>query len=165
MSDRGEPGPPEVTFRSATLADLPVIVRMLADDPLAARREEVADPLPDAYHAAFEAIQADPNNTLLVAERVGQVVGVLQLTFMPSLTYRGGWRAQIEGVRVVRARRGEGIGQALMQEAIRRAEARGCRLVQLTTDKARPEALRFYERLGFQASHEGLKLRLGADGG
>lgn len=148
-------------FRAATEADLPAIVRMLADDPLGAARERVADPLPATYVRAFAAIAADPNNELLVADQGGGVVGVLQLTFLPSLTWQGRWRAMVEGVRVVAGARGSGVGQAMMEEAIRRARARGCGMVQLTTDKARPDAHRFYERLGFRATHEGMKLLLG----
>jgi len=147
-------------FRAATRQDLPEIVRMLADDPLGSRRERFEQPLPAAYVRAFEAIAADPNNELVVAEDAGELLGVLQLTFIPYLTHQGSWRALIEGVRVSSTRRGQGLGRALLQWAIARARERGCRLVQLTTDKARPDALRFYEGLGFQATHEGLKLDL-----
>jgi ribosomal protein S18 acetylase RimI-like enzyme len=131
---------------------------LLADDGLGAGRE---DPLKcEAYASAFEAIEEDPNQSLLVARLGSSVVGLLQLTFIPGLTYTGGWRAQIEGVRVARRARGGGVGQALVQAAIDRASRRGCCLVQLTTDARRPEALAFYEGLGFQPSHVGLKLRL-----
>lgn len=150
-----------VRFREATETDLPAIVRLLADDPLGATRERLADPLPPAYGRAFTAIAADPNHELLVADRDGEVLGVLQLTFLPSLTWQGSWRAMVEGVRVARAARGSGVGQAMLEEAIRRARARGCRMVQLTTDKTRADAHRFYERLGFRATHEGMKLLLG----
>ena len=110
---------------------------------------------------AFRAIDADPNNELVVACRGERVVGVLQLTYLPSLTYRGGWRALIEGVRVASGERSQGSGKALFEWAIARARERGCHMAQLTTDKARPDARRFYESLGFVASHEGMKLRLG----
>lgn len=150
----------ELTFRQVTLSDLPVIVEMLADDPLGAAREQLSHPLPNAYVSAFAAIDADPNNELTVACVAGRVVAVLQLTFIPYLTYQGGWRGLIEGVRVVQDYRSQGVGRQLIQWAIERAKARGCRMVQLTTDKTRPEALRFYERLGFQATHEGMKLLL-----
>lgn len=150
----------ELTFRPAERGDLPDMVRLLADDVLGARREEYVLPLPPAYGAAFEAIARDPNNELVVAERDGNVVGVLQLTFIPSLTYRGRSRALIEGVRVDASLRASGIGRQLFAWAIERARARGCHLVQLTSDKARPDAIRFYESLGFVASHEGLKLHL-----
>lgn len=148
-------------FRAAVSGDLPALVHMLANDPLGATRESAAEPLDERYHAAFGAIAADPNNELLIAEVDGTVAGMLQLTWLPSLTYRGSWRAQIEGVRVTEAVRGQGIGAALVGEAIERARARGCRLVQLTTDARRPDALRFYERLGFRTTHAGMKLDLG----
>ncbi len=148
------------TFRRARAADVPEIVRMLADDPLGAARERYASPLPDSYARAFHAIAQDPNNELVVACRGERVVGVLQLTFIPSLTYQGGWRTLIEGVRVDRDERSQGLGKALFEWAIARAAERGCHMVQLTTDKTRPEAKRFYEGLGFVTSHEGMKLHL-----
>jgi GNAT superfamily N-acetyltransferase len=120
----------------------------------------VTDPLPKAYTDAFAAITADPNHELLVADRDGAVIGVLQLSFVPSLTWQGRWRAMVEGVRVSAAARGGGVGRAMMEEAIRRARARGCHQLQLTTHKSRVDAHRFYERLGFRASHEGMKLAL-----
>lgn len=148
-------------FRLATAADLPSIVRLLADDALGAQRERLEDPLPAAYLAAFEAIARDANNEVVVAEdEQGAAVAVLQLTFTPHLTHQGGWRATIEGVRVDARLRGSGLGRRLMAWAIDRARVRGCHLVQLTTDKQRPEARRFYESLGFVASHEGMKLKL-----
>lgn len=149
-----------LSFRPAVRADLLPIVRLLAADPLGATREQVTEPLEPAYEAAFAAISGDPNNELLVAEQAGLLAGVLQLTYIPSLTYRGGWRAQIEGVRVASELRGRGVGRALLIEAIDRASRRGCRLVQLTTDNRRPDALRFYEQLGFKATHAGMKLPL-----
>jgi GNAT superfamily N-acetyltransferase len=150
----------QLAIRRATSADLPAIVHLLADDPLGAKREADIDPLPDSYRRAFEAIDRDPHQALVVVEHEpGAVVGVLQLTFIPSITYRGGWRAQIEGVRVAASHRAEGIGRRLFEWAIARAVERGCHMVQLTTDKARPDARRFYESLGFVASHEGMKLR------
>lgn len=152
--------PVEPQIRRALRADLDAIVRLLADDALGARREEYAVPLPDSYHAAFEAIDRDPNNELVVVELSGNVVGVLQLTYIPNITYRGSWRALIEGVRVDSALRSSGIGRKLFAWAIDRARCRGCHMVQLTSDKTRPEAIRFYEALGFVASHEGLKLHL-----
>ena len=149
------------TYRLATRDDLPSIVALLADDALGAARESNTSPLPPSYETAFSAIDADSNNELIVVERSGDgVVAVLQLTFIPNITYRGSWRALIEGVRVARHARGIGVGEQLMLWAIARARARGCLLLQLTTDKERPDAIRFYERLGFSASHEGMKLRL-----
>ena len=152
--------PESVRFRRAAREDVAAIVRMLADDPLGARRERYADPLPVEYLDAFAAIDADPNQLLAVAEIEATVVGVLQLTFIPGLTRLGMWRAQIEGVRVDSSRRGARLGEAMFTWAIEEARRRGCRLVQLTTDKSRPDAHRFYERLGFVASHEGMKLEL-----
>ena len=151
-----------IPFREARAEDLPRLVEMLADDTLGATRERFEDPLPAEYRAAFEAIAADPNQQLLVAERAGDVVGTLQLTFIPSITRLGAWRSQIEGVRVASEARGEGLGRALVEEALRRSRERGVKLVQLTTDKQRPDALRFYEDLGFTSTHEGLKLHLEA---
>lgn len=149
-----------LTFRRATRADLPSIVAMLADDDLGSHREAQAAQLPTSYYVAFEAIDADRNQELVIAERDGEVVGTLQLTFLPYLTYQGGWRAQIEAVRVASQYRNEGLGHELFVWAIARARARGCHLVQLTTDKRRHAARRFYEGLGFVASHEGMKLDL-----
>ena len=149
-----------LTFRAAARADLEAIVALLADDALGATREDPSVPLDPGYERAFASIASDPAHDLLIAERGEVLMGVLQLSVLPNLTYRGRPRAQIEGVRVSAAARGQGIGGALVEEAVRRAEAAGCHLVQLTTDKQRPEALRFYEGLGFVASHEGMKLRL-----
>ena len=151
---------PEVTFRRAWAEDVPAIVHLLADDPLGRTRERDETPLPESYGTAFAAIDADPNQELVVACRGPRVVGVLQLTYLPSLTYQGSWRAQIEGVRVDAAERSRGLGRALFEWAIARSRERGCALLQLTTDKTRPDARRFYEGLGFVASHEGMKLRL-----
>lgn len=148
-------------IRSAQLEDLPAIVALLADDPLGRQREQVADPLPDAYRRAFAAIDQDPRNLLVVAEDAGRIVGILQLTFIPSLTRLGTERAQIEGVRTAADRRGHGIGRELIEWAVQSARAQDCGLVQLTTDKQRLDALRFYEFLGFTASHLGMKLHLG----
>ncbi len=148
-------------IRSAELRDLPEIVRMLADDALGATREKYEEPLPDSYLKAFDAISQDPNNELVVVEgEHGRPVGVMQLTFTPYITHKGGWRATIEGVRVKSDMRGAGIGRDFFKWAIARAQVRGCRVVQLTTEKQRPEAKSFYESLGFVASHEGMKLSL-----
>jgi GNAT superfamily N-acetyltransferase len=151
---------PSLTFRRATRADVPLIVQMLADDPLGSKREKFSDPLPESYYAAFDAICADGKNELIIAESDGKLIGTLQLTFIPYLNYQGSWRALIESVHVVATMRNRGVGAALMQHAIQRAQERNCRIVQLTTDKLRPDAKRFYERLGFKASHEGMKLHL-----
>lgn len=147
-------------IREAREVDLPAIVRLLADDELGRARERVEEPPVPAYLAAFRAIDGDPRHELLVVELAGEVVATAQLSFLPGLSHQGTERAQIEAVRVASDRRGAGIGRALLEWMIRRAEARGCRLVQLTTDKRRPDARRFYESLGFAASHEGMKLPL-----
>ena len=147
-----------IDFRPAIRADVECIVTMLADDPLGAKREDTAKPLPQSYYDAFEHIDDDPNNELVVAECDGKVVGVLQLTYIPYFTYQGSWRALIEGLRVHKDHRAKGIGKELFTWAIERARIKPCKIVQLTSDKSRPEAIRFYESLGFKASHEGLKL-------
>jgi len=152
--------PDAITLRDAVYADLPAIVALLADDPIAASRETATDPLPPAYAAAFDAMTAQPGNAVILAEAGGTIAGCLQLTFIPGLTRTGMMRAQVEGVRVAGGWRGHGIGERLMQEAIRRSRQAGCGLVQLTTDQGRVDARRFYERLGFVASHLGMKLPL-----
>jgi ribosomal protein S18 acetylase RimI-like enzyme len=147
-------------IRPATRQDLDAIVGLLAKDPLGATRERAADPLPESYVRAFAEIESDSRQKLVVAELDGEIVGTLQLTIMPYLTYQGGTRAQIEAVRVAEHRRSEGIGARLIRWAIARAEERDCHLVQLTTDKSRADARRFYEELGFRSTHEGMKMWL-----
>ncbi len=147
-------------FREATEMDLAALVSMLADDALGALREDASLPISNDYRVAFDCIDEDPNNELIVVEQANQIIGMLQLTFIPYLTYQGSWRCLIEGVRVHRNNRGQGVGQAFFNWAIDRARQRGCSLVQLTSDKQRPDAIRFYESLGFVASHEGFKLSL-----
>jgi ribosomal protein S18 acetylase RimI-like enzyme len=149
-----------LTFREAVVNDLPYIVDMLVDDPLGATRERFEVPLPDSYFAAFEAINNNPANELIVATIDDRTVGVLQLTFIPNISYQGSWRALIEGVRVSAEYRGQGIGHELFRYAIGRAQEQGCHMVQLTMDKQRTDALRFYHSLGFKDTHEGLKLHL-----
>lgn len=149
-----------LSFRRATAQDVPQIVCMLADDPLGSQREQVGEPLSSTYYEAFHAIAADANNELVVAEAGHRVLATLQVTFIPYLTYQGSWRALIEGVRVSSSARGRGVGRALLEWAIAHAHERGCHMVQLTTDRSRPEAKHFYESLGFKASHEGMKLHL-----
>lgn len=151
-----------LTFRRAARADVLEVVRLLADDDFAAGRERFSGSVEDGYWRAFDAIDTDARQLLVVGEQDGQVVATLQLTFIPHLTYGGSERAQIEGVRVERSLRGTGIGGQLIEWAIDEARRRGCRLVQLTTNKQRTEARRFYERVGFVASHEGMKLDLHA---
>lgn len=147
----------EPEFRRARAEDVAAIVAMLADDELGASRERPGDP---AYAAAFAAIDADPNQLLLVAEVDGEVVGTLQLSFLPGLSRLGAWRGQIEAVRVSRHQRSGGLGQRMVEFAIAEFRRRGCGLVQLTTDASREHARRFYERLGFTPSHVGMKLSL-----
>jgi ribosomal protein S18 acetylase RimI-like enzyme len=150
----------QVTFRKAIEQDLPFIVALLADDELGSQREDISSPTNPAYVDAFAAIESDPNNLLLVVESQHQLVGMLQLTFIPYLTHIGTWRCLIEGVRIHSAHRGKGYGELMFQQAIELAREKGCKLVQLTSDKQRPDAIRFYEKLGFIASHEGFKLTL-----
>ena len=136
-------------FRQATREDLPEIVRMLVDDFLGATRERYENPLPKSYIKAFEEIEADKNNELIVAEINGEIVGTLQITFMPSISFQGGKRATVEAVRVDGKCRGMGIGKELMFWAIERAKQEGCHILQLTTNSDRTDAHRFYENLGF----------------
>jgi GNAT superfamily N-acetyltransferase len=136
------------------------IVALLADDPLGREREKAGPGLDAGYRDAFAAIDRDPNQLLVVAERGGRVIGVLQLSFIPGLTRRGMWRGQIEGVRVAESERGRGLGRAMLEWAIGECRERGCGLVQLTSDGRRPDAHRFYEGLGFRAMHRGYKLSL-----
>jgi len=149
-----------LSFRLACTEDFSELVRMLADDPLGSRREAWSTPVADDYAAAFAAIEADLNNELVVAVIDEVIVGMLQITFIPYLTYQGRWRALIEGVRISSGVRSQGVGAAMLQWAIERARFRNCVMVQLTTDRAREDALRFYERLGFVPSHHGMKLHL-----
>lgn len=150
----------EIVFRLARREDLPFIVRMLADDDLGSQRERFEEPLPDSYIKAFEQIENDPNHELIVAELNGEVIGTLHLIFIPSISYQGGLRAQVESVRVDREYQNRGIGSEMMKWAIERARGRDAHLVQLTTHKSREDAHRFYERLGFTKSHLGMKLSL-----
>ncbi|HWE88681.1 MAG TPA: GNAT family N-acetyltransferase [Pseudonocardiaceae bacterium] len=147
-----------MVIRRATGSDVPAIVALLADDELGAARESPDDLAP--YRRAFELIDADAGELLVVADRGGEIVGTLQLSLLPGLARQGALRAQIEAVRVARGERGNKLGQRLIRWAIDQARARGCALVQLTSDKTRTDAHRFYERLGFTASHEGFKLKL-----
>jgi len=146
-----------VEIDRATADDVPAIVAMLADDPLGAKRERPGDP---AYAEAFKEIDADPRQVLVVARDGAEVVGTLQLTFIPGLSRLGSTRALIEAVRVRSDQRGGGLGGRLIEWAIDTARERGAAMVQLTTDASRTDAHRFYERLGFVASHVGMKLML-----
>jgi len=148
-----------MALREARREDIRRIVEMLADDEVARGREDLSGDM-TAYQAAFDVIAADPNNTLYVWDQDGAVMGCLQLTFIPGMSYRGSWIAKVEGVRVDRSLRGTGVGEQMMQAVIAKARARGCKQLQLTTNKQRVDAQRFYKRLGFEASHEGMKLDL-----
>ncbi|MBT9188424.1 GNAT family N-acetyltransferase [Zobellia russellii] len=148
-------------IRKATESDLPAIVQLLANDKLGKLREDYKEPLPQKYYDAFNAINGDKNQELMVfVNETEQVIGTMQLSFIPYLTYQGGVRAQIEAVRVHEDYRSKGIGRQLFKWAIQRAGEKGAHVVQLTTDKKRPDALKFYQNLGFTASHEGMKFHL-----
>jgi GNAT superfamily N-acetyltransferase len=147
----------EISFRPAVAADVAAIVALLADDPLGASRERLEDPLPDCYRQAFAAIASSPFNELIVAELDGEVVGTLQLTWVPGLSRQGMTRAIIEAVRIAAHVRGRKLGEKLVRFAEARARERGAAMVQLTSDKSRLDAHRFYERLGYEGSHLGFK--------
>ncbi|MEU9643774.1 GNAT family N-acetyltransferase [Streptomyces sp. NPDC048188] len=148
----------DLEIRPTTVEDIPAVVAMLADDPLGAQRESPDDLAP--YRTAFERLSSDPNQHLVVAVRDGRVVGTLQLTIVPGLSRRGATRSIIEGVRIHGDERGSGLGTQLIEWAVDESRRQGCHLVQLTSDKTRTDAHRFYERLGFSASHTGFKLQL-----
>lgn len=158
---------PSTTCRTAVAADLGAIVALLADDRFGAARNPRLDAAMAAYQSAFADILADPNNGYVVMERADEtgarIVGCYQLTFIRGLSYTGGLRGQIESVRIGSDLRGQGLGYRMMEDAVARCRARGAVLVQLTTDVRREHTRRFYERLGFQASHHGMKLWLTAD--
>ncbi|MGI5469830.1 N-acetyltransferase family protein [Streptomyces sp. CA-132043] len=145
-------------IRRATEADIPAIVALLADDPLGATRESPDDPTP--YRTAYKRLADDPNQHLVVAEHDGRVVGTLQLTVIPGLSRRGATRSIVEGVRIHSDERGSGLGTRLMDWAVEESRALGVQLIQLTSDATRVDAHRFYERIGFEASHLGFKRQL-----
>jgi GNAT superfamily N-acetyltransferase len=152
---------PRVVLRTATGADLAALVDLIAADQLGATRDGVRDEADlAAYAAAFHSIDADPAHLLVVADLAGEIVGTMQLSFLPGMARRGALRAQIEAVRVAQSQRGSGLGAAMLGWAISEARRRGCALMQLTSDKSRTDAHRFYARLGFVATHEGMKLAL-----
>lgn len=146
------------TIREAHLGDLDQIITLLHDDELGQTREDASDI--SAYEKAFHAILSDPNHLILVIEEHKELLGCVQVSYLPNLTFKGSWRVQLEGVRINSNHRGRDLGKQLISEAIARATARGCKIVQLTTNSARPEAVKFYESLGFQGSHVGMKLYL-----
>ncbi|MFG3643426.1 GNAT family N-acetyltransferase [Micromonospora sp. NPDC047762] len=148
----------DVIFRVAVRADLPAVIALLADDVLGKARDFTE--VDEAYERAFADITGDPRNALIVAEQGGDLVGCLQITYIPGLGRHGAERSLIESVRVRSDRRGQGLGRQLMTWAVDQARERGCALVQLTTDKTREDAHRFYLGFGFVASHEGMKLAL-----
>ncbi|MEP3114214.1 GNAT family N-acetyltransferase [Nisaea sp.] len=147
-------------FRRAIEADLPAIIAMLADDELGRQREDTSVSVADCYRDAFKVISADKNQYLAVAEQEETVIGTLQLTFLPGLSHQGQWRGQIESVRISSAARGGGIGRQFLEWAIATCKEHGCSIIQLNSDKSRSDAIRFYESLGFAASHEGFKLKV-----
>lgn len=155
---RSLPAMSDLEIRPAALTDIPAIVAMLADDPLGAQRESPDDLTP--YGTAFRRLTKDPNQHLVVAVRAGRVVGTLQLTVVPGLSRRGSTRSVIEGVRVHAEERGSGLGTRLIEWAVDESRRHDCQLIQLTSDATRTDAHRFYERLGFTASHVGFKLTL-----
>ncbi|MEU8525382.1 GNAT family N-acetyltransferase [Streptomyces sp. NPDC048629] len=148
----------DLEIRPALRTDIPAVVAMLADDPLGALRESPDDLTP--YETAFERLAGDPHQHVVVAVRSGAVVGTLQLTIIPGLSRRGATRSIIEGVRIHSAERGSGLGTELIEWAIDESRRQNCQLVQLTSDATRTDAHRFYERLGFEASHLGFKMTL-----
>jgi GNAT superfamily N-acetyltransferase len=150
----------EVTFRIALESDLPAIVEMLADDHLGSAREKFELPLPEAYTKAFENISKDHNQELTVAEMKGEVCGTFQLSYIYGLSLQGALRMQVEAVRVSSKYRGHGLGTKFFEYIINRAKEKGHKVVQLTSNKQRPDAIRFYETLGFAATHEGMKMSL-----
>ncbi|WP_428929181.1 N-acetyltransferase family protein [Marinibacterium sp. SX1] len=150
----------DLTIRPARAADIPVLVALYADDDLGKLREETGAAPDQGYMEAFAAIDTDPNHVLAVGECDGRVVATLLLSFLPGLSRHGAWRAQVEAMRVARDLRGQGLGRQMIDWAVGQARARGCALVQLTSDQRRPEAHRFYEQAGFVPSHLGFKLRL-----
>ncbi|WP_100640642.1 GNAT family N-acetyltransferase [Alteromonas facilis] len=149
-----------LNYRPARTSDLRKLIELLANDPLGQNREDSTLPINPRYLRALEHIDNDSNNVLYVVEQGSILAGMLQLTFIPSLTHTGSWRCQLEGVRVHQDFRNRGIGSQMFEFAIQQAKDRGCSLVQLTSDKMRQEAKRFYESIGFTATHEGMKLKL-----
>jgi GNAT superfamily N-acetyltransferase len=150
----------EVAFRASTADDLPAIVALLDDDEQSKGREDARLPLDPRYHAAFESIESDPNQMHVVAELDGAVVGTMQLSFLPGIAFRGGWRGQIEAVRIASSLRGQGLGKQMIEWAVALFRERGCHMAQLTSISTRTDAHRFYEQMGWNKSHAGFKLKL-----
>lgn len=145
-------------LRDAVAEDLPAILAMLAEDTIPPNRE--TDPSDSRYRAAFEAIDADPNQRLIAAELGGRIVGTMQLSFLPGLSFRGSWRGLIEAVRIAADLRGQRLGERMILWAAEQCRARDCKLIQLSSSASRIDAHRFYARLGFVQSHVGMKLHL-----
>jgi GNAT superfamily N-acetyltransferase len=151
---------PRFTIRRATEADLPRIVELLSQLSLDDDRDSPAEPLPESYRAAFRQIEADPRQQLLVAEAEGRVVATGTLGIVPNLSYRGRPWAFVEGLVVDSSARGKGYGEGLLRYAIEEARHAGCYKVSLTSNKRRTEAHRFYQKMGFAATHEGFRVLL-----
>lgn len=147
-----------LTQHKATLHDLRLIIDLLLEDELGQTRENNRDDLDQKYINAFDKIDADPNQYLMVIKNDNEVVGTCHLTLMPSLTFMGSTRMQIEAVRIAEKYRGQKIGEWMMEAAIQYAKSKDVMIVQLTTNKKRNRAKNFYEKLGFEATHEGMKL-------
>lgn len=149
-----------LSFRPATAADLPFIIKLIVEDGVVATGDDLASATGPDYTTALAAIDADPNQELVIAELGGEAVGMFQLTYIPGLMRRGMWRGLVEGVHIAPSHRNQGLGGEMMEWAIERCRERGCGMVQLTSNKKRVDAHRFYRRLGFEQSHEGFKLML-----
>lgn len=151
----------DLVFRAATRADLPFMVALIAEDDVSdVRMDDPTDPSGPAYVAGFEAIEADPNQVLIIAEREGKPIGTLQITYLPGIARKGMWRGLIESVHIIPPERSKGYGGQMIRWAVEQCRERGCGMVQLTSNKKRIDAHRFYQRLGFDQSHEGFKLFL-----
>lgn len=150
----------EHTIRTANRADLPAVIGLLVDDVLGATRDSLGGALDPGYEKAFAAIDQDPNHQIAVMESGGRIIGCMQLSYLPGLSFKGMWRGQIESVRIASDLRGKGLGHQFFEWAIMECRKRGCGLVQLTTNAVRADAQRFYASLGFQATHAGMKLKL-----
>ena len=149
---------PSIHIRRATIADVPEIVRLLADDILGQERECYQDPLPQSYYDAFADINADHNNYLMVVEQEQHIIGTVQMVILTNLSYRGRKRGQIEGVRIEQTCRGLGLGKLMIEWCVNKSRELDCHMVQLTMDKKRLKTIEFYKKLGFHDTHEGLKL-------
>ncbi len=151
-------GQMKIIFREAQIEDLPKLVALLMDDELGQSYENSI--YLTLYEQAFKAILVDPNHLVLIIASDHEILGCVQISYLPNLTFKGTWRAQLEGVRIDKKNRGQGLGKQLIKEAIALARARGCGIIQLTTNKTRLKTVAFYESLGFQNTHDGMKLHL-----